>query len=131
MSCLFNSMHVLLSKHGILIKDSQILRRKITKFMKSNPDYDLSSGKLKDWVKMVAEDQGKTSNNYISHMTSSSTWGGGMELAVMSKMFSIKIEIITSSSQKPVAVFECSNNPDATFVLHWTGTHYSPVEIRK
>ena len=79
MSCLFDSMHALLKKHGIIFDNSDILRKKLVKFMRENPNYKLDdSASIKNWIKWVAEDRNQTSEQYIQQMENPSTWGGGM-----------------------------------------------------
>ena len=87
MSCLFDSMFSLLKQHGIYFRDSHVLRTKIALFMRDNPKYSLESGTIENWVEMVAGDMNTNSQNYIRGMGHASTWGGGMEMAVMSKIF--------------------------------------------
>jgi len=128
MSCLFDSMHVLLTQHGIYFENSHILRMKITSFMRDNPKYSLGSDTIGDWIKLVAEDMNINSENYIRSMSNASTWGGGMEMAIMSKIFNIQIDVISGSSQKPLAEFNCTGEKvEAKFTLHWSGSHYTPV----
>ena len=128
MSCLFDSMYSLLRQHGIYFKDSNILRQKIVKFMRDNPTYSLGSETIENWIKMVSEDMNTNSENYMQNMSHTSTWGGGMEMAVMSKIFNIKIIVIGRGSQNVLAEFDCtSGNAEAKFTLHWTGSHYTPV----
>jgi len=128
MSCLFDSMYSLLSQHGIYFESSHVLRTKITDFMRDNPQYSLESGTVGEWVKLTAEDMNTDSVSYIRGMTSSSTWGGAMEMAVMSKIFNIQIDVIGRGVEKPLAQFNCTGDrAEAKFTIHWTGSHYTPV----
>jgi hypothetical protein len=130
MSCLFDSMFTLLQVHGIYFKSSHILRLKITKFMRDNPKYSLESGTIEDWIKMVSGDMGTNYRAYIDGMKLASTWGGAMEMAVMSKIFSIIIHVTGRGKKEPLAVFDCTvGKADKIFVLHWTGSHYTPVRL--
>ncbi len=132
MSCLFDSMFSLLKQHGIYFKSSHILRLKITKFMNDNPKYSLESGTIEDWIKMVSGDMGTNYQTYINSMQLASTWGGAMEMAVMSKIFSIIIHVTGRGKTEPLAIFDCTGgNADMIFVLHWTGSHYTPVRLEE
>ena len=134
MSCLFDSMFSLLKSHGIYFRNSHILRRKIANFMKDNPSYSLESGTVGEWVDLVAKDMNNTKDSYVQSMTHASTWGGGMEMALMSKIFSVTIIVIGrgQGESNPLAVFDCTGGKaDATFILHWTGSHFTPVKIKE
>ena len=129
MSCLFDSMFELLKQHGIYFRNSHILRTKIALFMRDNPNYSLESGTIGNWVEMVAGDMSTTSTNYIRGMSHASTWGGAMEMAVMSKIFNVKIFVLGRGSEEPLAEFDCTGGrAEAIFTLHWTGSHYTPVK---
>ena len=129
MSCLFDSMFALLKQHGIYFRDSHVLRTKIALFMRDNPKYSLESGTIENWVEMVAGDMNTNSQNYIRGMGHASTWGGGMEMAVMSKIFNIQIIVVGRGSDKPLAEFDCTGGrAEAKFIIHWTGSHFTPVK---
>jgi hypothetical protein len=128
MSCLFDSMYSLLSQHGIYFVSSHVLRTKITDFMRDNPRYSLESGTVAEWVKLTAEDMNTDSTSYISGMACASTWGGAMEMAVMSKIFNIQIDVIGRGGVKPLAQFNCTGGrAESKFTIHWSGSHYTPV----
>ena len=166
MSCLFDSMHNLLRRHGIHIANSHVLRTKVVQMMLTNPQYKLpapapstpiyNTGRcdkcdatdhatnqcpwfkkdreaseeghgvsIEEWCKMVSGDMRMTPASYVAAMGRPSTWGGGMEIALMSKMFNVKIDVLRSG--RKVSAFDCTNGkPDAQFILHWTGSHYTP-----
>ncbi len=129
MSCLFDSMFALLKQHGIYFRDSHVLRTKIALFMRDNPKYSLESGTIENWVEMVAGDMNTNSQNYIRGMGHSSTWGGGMEMAVMSKIFNIQIVVIGRGGDTPLAEFDCTGGrAEARFTIHWSGSHFTPVK---
>jgi len=55
-----------------------------------------------------------------------------MEMAVMSKIFSIIIHVTGRGKTEPLAIFDCTGgNADMIFVLHWTGSHYTPVRLEE
>lgn len=128
MSCLFDSMYSLLTQHGIYFESSHALRTKITDFMHENPKYSLESGTVEEWIKLAAEDMNTNSTSYIRDMTRASTWGGAMEMAVMSKIFNIQIDVIGRGAEKPLAQFNCTGGgAEAKFTIHWSGSHYTQV----
>jgi len=121
-------MYYLLSQHGIYFESSHALRTKITDFMRENPKYSLESGTVEEWVKLTAEDMNTNSTSYIRGMTCASTWGGAMEMAVMSKIFNIQIDVIGRGAEKPLAQFNCTGDrAEAIFTIHWSGSHYTQV----
>jgi hypothetical protein len=128
MSCLFDSMHALLTKHGIHFRNSHVLRLKITAFMRDNPSYEINEQTIDWWIKQVSTDMRMDSGNYINRMSNASSWGGAMEISVMSKLFNVKIKVLGRSNTNHTV--DCTDGqPDALFVLHWTGSHYTPVKI--
>jgi len=128
MSCLFDSMHNLLTKHGIHFRDSHVLRLKITTFMDHNPNYKINDQTIKWWVEQVAEDMRMPSSGYISRMRHPSAWGGAMEISVMSKLFNIRINV--SGVNNTNHEVDCTDGePEAIFFLNWNGSHYTPVRV--
>ncbi len=100
-------------------------------FKKEREDSTEESGvTIEKWCKMVSGDMNMTPKSYVAAMGIPSTWGGGLEIALMSKMFNVKIDVIRHG--KKVSHFDCtSGNPDALFTLHWTGSHYTPHAYSK
>lgn len=170
MSCLFDSMHHLLARHGVKYRSSHELRRKVVEVMVRNPNFTLPApapraptftpGRcdkcdrpgcktgtcpwfpkaredsregggvtISEWIKMVSGDMNMTAGSYIAAMGRTSTWGGALELAILSKLFNVKI--VVTRGNREVGGFDCtSGNPAAEFVLNWTGSHYTPVTVR-
>ena len=94
MSCLFDSLTVLL-KDELRNYNINCLRSYITNYMKSNLKSNLCDEDLEEWIKMISEDKyGNIDiNKYLSEMDKQSTWGGGPEIAVISKTFNVIIDI--------------------------------------
>ena len=128
MSCLFDSMYALLTKHGIHFEDSHILRTKIVAFMRDNPNYELNDQSIQWWIKQVSDDMRTPADQYVNRMAHASVWGGAMEISVMSKIFNIKIQVIGRDNTNHMV--DCTHgNPDATFVIHWNGSHFTPRQV--
>lgn len=82
------------------------------------------------WCQMVSGDMRMTPQVYVAAMGRPSTWGGALEIALMSKMFNV--QIIVTRGGKVVSAFDCTRgSPDARFVIHWTGSHYTPSSYTK
>ena len=80
-----------------------------------------------EWVRLVSGDLRLTPDAYVRAMGNAGTWGGGMELAVLSKMFNIRIQIYRARGL--VASFDTCSGALADFHLHWSGTHYTPLRV--
>ena len=77
------------------------------------------------WCQMVSGDMRMTPEAYVAAMGRPSTWGGALEIALMSKMFNVRVTVVRGG--KVVSTFDCTGgSPDAVFVVHWTGSHYTP-----
>ncbi len=133
MSCLFDSLFSLLNQYGIKFANSHELRLKVTTFMAENPHYSLGkdqSESIENWVKYTAKDQRKTSQQYLNAMRQRSTWGGGLEIAVMSKLFNCIIVVIRNN--KVVSTFDNTDgDAEVKFTINWTGSHYTPLKLEE
>ena len=128
MSCLFDSLTVLLQDE-LRNYNINCIRSYVTDYMKTNLKSNLCNEDLEEWIKMISEDKyGNIDiNKYISEMDKHSTWGGGPEIAVISKMFNVIIAVHRNNAI--VSEFNCckSEAPKKKLHLHWTGGHYTPM----
>ena len=165
MSCLFDSVHELLLRMGVVFRNSHELRQYIVQQMHTdlslptpavNKQIHVSGRcdkcdatdhhtencpwfskpreaetaesrvKISEWLKMVSGDMHMTPGMYITRMGHASTWGGALELALISMIFGV--EILVYRGQRIVSHFACmETSPRAKFVLNWTGCHYTPI----
>ena len=171
MSCLFDSMLVLLKRHGAPIQNSLALRHYVVDALLRNPQYRLPAPAPKQptftcdkcdkcdsedhgtaacpwfkkprekstedagvtiqrWCQMVSGDMNTTPQAYATRMRHPSTWGGGLELALMSKLFGIRIHVYRGN--RIVSRFECAERTSfIVFELNWSGSHYTPRSVRQ
>ena len=130
MSCMFNSISHLLNIIGI--KDnSETVRYKICKYMENNQEKKLGPSLLKDWIKYSSNDHLNSTDiqKYIHHMKKNNSWGGGLELAISSKIYNIEFQI--NKQEIIVAHFNCCKKPEYLFKLNWSGNHYTPISAVK
>ena len=85
MSCLFNSLDNALS-----ISNS---RKIICDYIENNLDEKINGETIKNWIQYASQDMNTNVNQYINNMKYSSTWGGGPELMIASKLFDVVINI--------------------------------------
>ncbi len=94
-------------------------------FYKKNREKEIVNLSLKQWITEVAKDMRLSYSNYLINMSHSSTWGGGLEILVMSKMFNADISVY--QRRKLISCFRYSENPEIHFKIHWNGVHYEPM----
>ena len=117
MSCLFNSISHHLGITG--------LREKVVAYVKANPNLEIEGTSIKDWLTWAAQDRlGPTStmDDYLHHIEVGH-WGGGPEIAVLSRMYNVNIFILKHT--KVIARFQVPK-PLRTIQLQYTGSHYTP-----
>lgn len=83
------------------------LRRELTSFIERNGDMEIAGTPLQTWVKW---DSGATVSSYARRMAVSGCWGGGIELAVVSKLREVNVSVFeaaagSSSSFKRIGQF--------------------------
>ncbi len=120
MSCLFNSIQRALNVTNT--------REKICDYMLNNSNECINGDTVKYWIQLTCSN-GETIDTYIKKMKSSSTWGGGLELAIASKMFDTKIHIKYTRTNKIISIFDCGANEAGSreIYLSYTGGHYEPI----
>lgn len=96
-------------------------------FQKAREDDD-DTETVSRWLEQVSADLRTDSQGYLARMSHVSSWGGGMELAVLSKMYSIRI--LVHRGGRVVATFDATGGHAlADFHLRWTGSHYTPMRF--
>jgi len=114
MSCLFNSIGKLLKRKNV--------RNEICDYIDNHLDEKISGETIKNWIKYAGLEMNLNARQYMTKMRKSSSWGGGPELMIASKLYNVKIMI-------GKIVFNCSNNPKRILYLNYNGTHYTPQKI--
>lgn len=124
MSCLFNSLHLLLKPEIIDLKIKD-LRQTLVEYMEKNQNYKIADTPIKEWLKMIQLVESST--DYLSNMRISSTWGGAPEIIIAANCFQVKISVIYKG--RSVATFEPENkDAKAHLYINWNGVHYTALK---
>ena len=105
-SCLFHSLSFGL-KDGT---NAGRLRAELCAFIKRNGSLQISDTPISDWVKW---DSGASVSEYASRM-SGSAWGGGIEMASLSKMKQVNVHVYERTvmgNYKRISAFDCEECP--------------------
>ena len=123
MSCLFDSV-------GALTPGGQIagaeVRRLACAYMRAHLDRPFAHElTLREWLTMAGFADAEA---YVERMARASTWGGGVELAVLSKALSVDLRVVDPRG-RTLSEVPCSPTRTARHlcVVRWNGWHYTPV----
>jgi len=114
MSCLFNSLDNALS-----ISNS---RKIICDYIENNLDEKINGETIKNWIQYASNDMNTNINDYINKMKYSSTWGGGPELMIASKLFNAIINI--SFNGKTIEFNNTNSDNSKNIFINYNGSHY-------
>mmetsp|Transcript_35881 Transcript_35881/g.78571 ORF Transcript_35881/g.78571 Transcript_35881/m.78571 type:complete len:440 (+) Transcript_35881:80-1399(+) len=122
-SCLFHSL-----SYGLNDKSTGYsLRSDICDFISRNPDISIGDNALKDWVQY---DGGGTVQSYARHM-SEGTWGGGIEMAALTKMKQVNVHVYEKCKGgfKRISAFHCPGAQRTVNVLYQGRAHYDALVL--
>ena len=125
-NCLFHSLSYGLGR----ITNAYKLRRQIAEYIIKNPNLKISGSPLKDWIKW---DTGLTIGQYYSQI-SSGKWGGGIEMAICSKIHNISIHVYEKHNRfmfKRISCFDSNENSKIVNIVYQGGIHYDALKLRK
>jgi hypothetical protein len=88
-SCLFHSLAFGINRSGGVGCSAGSLRRQIGEYIKNNPNLEIAETPMKDWVKWDSN----TSVSTYADRISRSGWGGGIEMAVCSRMENVNVHV--------------------------------------
>ena len=130
MSCLFNSL-----SHFIPQMDSHTIRQKICDYLQANSPI-IDGMNTHDVLQLDSLDSLISSDQYISAMRNTSTWGGAIEIQAACNIWNARIIVHdvrhmghprTQYGLKPIEFFPIDAlTSDKTFELDWSGGHYEP-----
>jgi len=125
-SCLFHSLSYGLRDGS----GANSLRSDICQFIERNPDLEISETPLKDWVRW---DSGVSVGDYARRM-SRGAWGGGIEMATVSKLKRVNVHVYErcSSGFKRISAFDHPDAPESrktVRVLYCGGVHYDALVV--
>ena len=126
MSCLFNSIQFLLKEYDNNISN---LRKIVFEYMEENLDELVGGETIKTWIELcnIDENNGMNVQEYINRIKKTDQWGGAPELAVISKIYNIQIQVVLHS--KIISNFKSTSHPSHNITLKYTGGHYDPGNI--
>jgi ubiquitin thioesterase OTU1 len=109
-SCLFNSIGLCMLESK---KNPDALRKIVKEAIKSNPN---------DFEFMLD----RSVNEYLEWITKSTSWGGGIELLILSKFFAVEICIINVETLNHVIYGQDGNFMKRIYLLY-SGIHYDAI----
>ena len=122
MSCLFNSLSRFVSD------SSENIRKNICDYLLTNPKlYDeISASDYINW------ESGKSLNDYVKQMRSSSTWGGAIEISAFTHLYAMNVNVLNIRDSgnytiiKPIE-FKSNQKTNKSCTISWNGFHYEPI----
>lgn len=129
-NCLFHSLAKGLERIGVeyfIVKEKKVqvtqeALRSLCSWLSLNCRKEKVMGEeLQDWISMIGF---KSVEDYAATVSRNGVWGGGLELAIISTFFSIKIEAYCKGE---VIKFKPSSY-DGVVKLQFTGNHYNLFE---
>lgn len=123
-SCLFHSMSYGLNDRST----ASSLRREICRYVENNPDVIIADTALKDWIKY---DSGGTVQSYAQKMATGNQWGGGIEMAALTKMRSVNVHVYEKCEEgyKRISCFDNPNAQRTISVLYQGRMHYDAIDV--
>lgn len=122
-SCLFHSL-----SYGLGSSNAQALRREISTYIAKNPEATVADTSFRDWVKYDSGHEGV--GTYASKM-STGGWGGGIEMAALTKMKNVNVHVYEKCSQgfKRISCFEADKSRKTVNILYQGRMHYDALLI--
>ena len=122
-NCLFHSM-----SYGLGDCNATLLRREICDFIRQHPNFKICDTSLQDWIKW---DSRSTCSEYARKMSRGS-WGGGIEMAVCSRIRKVNIHVYQKSSLSytRISAFDFPENAQkrpTLRILYQGGVHYDAL----
>eukprot|EP00940_MAST-03C_sp_MAST-3C-sp2_P003189 g3189.t1 len=125
-SCLFHSL-----AHGLGSRVSgHRLRKEISAHVRSHPDMTISGEPLRKWVQWAS---GESVRAYATRMKRSSSWGGGIEMAVFSRMFRCNLHVYESTRRgfKRISRFNVPRAKQTIHVLYAGRAHFDALAVQR
>ncbi|XP_055884078.1 ubiquitin thioesterase OTU1-like isoform X1 [Biomphalaria glabrata] len=113
-SCLFTSIHLLMNEGLKDVSASLHLREVIAGIVSSNPD-TYCEGIL-----------GKPNSAYCKWIRDKNSWGGGIELSILSQYYHTEIAVVDTQSGRVDRFGEDRNYKERIFLIY-DGIHYDPL----
>jgi len=118
MSCLFNSLSYFLKN-----VNSTELRQIVCKYLKTNPKIldDIPASDITKW------ENSTNLEDYIKKMSSTSTWGGAIEIKCFCEIFKVDVKV---KHKNRIINFTPNkkNVSKGIATILYTGNHYEPMK---
>jgi len=120
-NCLFHSLN-----YGINGSSARLLRKNIAQFIRQNQKLTISDSPLKDWIRWSGQ---RRVSLYTQRMSRPGTWGGGIEMAALSRMRSINVHVYERSrgGYKRISCFDVPAASKTVHVLYTGRNHYDAL----
>lgn len=121
-SCLFHSL-----SYGLPDRSSaSTLRKEICAFIAKNPELEIGDTAIKEWVQY---DSGGSVSSYAQKM-SHGTWGGGIEMAAVTKMKYVNVHVYEKCREgyRRISAFDVGA-PKTVSVLYQGRMHYDAIVV--
>lgn len=113
-SCLFTSIHTLMTDGILDVTCSKQMRELIAGVVLSDPE-TYSEAFL-----------GKTNENYCNWIMNSESWGGAIEISILSKYYGIEIDVVDTQTAR-IDRFGEDKHYHKRILLLYDGIHYDPL----
>ncbi|XP_069101319.1 ubiquitin thioesterase OTU1-like [Argopecten irradians] len=115
-SCLFTSIYSLMNDGELDLSCSPMMRELIAGVVLSDPQ-TFNEAFL-----------GRTNSNYCKWIMNKESWGGGIEIAILSKYYGVEIDVVDTQSCRIDRFGEDQNYPERILVIY-DGIHYDPLVL--
>ncbi|GFR82289.1 ubiquitin thioesterase OTU1 [Elysia marginata] len=113
-SCLFTSMHLVMNDGAYDLSAAPHLREVIAEIVSRDP-MTYSEAIL-----------GKPNHSYCKWIRDKNSWGGGIELSILSQYFNTEIAVVDTQSGRVDRFGEDKNYKERVFLIY-DGIHYDPL----
>jgi hypothetical protein len=119
MSCLFDSLNHFIGE------GSYEIRQKICDYLQENKEIIDGLG-----TNNILELENCSSEQYISNMRITSTWGGAIEIQCACNIWKLKINVknYRDNNNRNIEFLPLNNSYNKTINIYWTGGHYEPLK---
>merc|ERR1712224_201861 len=112
-------------------EDGFALRSRIARFIRSNPDMEISGTPLKLWIEW---DSRMDVTNYASQLAAGRLWGGAIEMAACAHIYSVDVAVYEDSffsglrGYNRISDFATEESPIGAVLLLYSGrSHYDAI----
>lgn len=115
-SCLFTSIHYVMEGGQLDLNCATSMRQLIASVVASDPDTYTDAF------------LGKPNAEYCAWILSDQTWGGAIEVSILSKYYGVEIDVVDTQSVR-IDRFGEDQNYNLRVLLIYDGIHYDPLKL--